>query len=105
MCVPYSCLRCRRLNQRIWSANHLVQSCSAWHHGENRVFLFHQEINQCCTSTLSCIANRWSNVLSTSRCEPKQSEGFGEFGEIWAQQRRCRITTIVEELLPLSHHA
>src|SRR5437868_1095003 len=105
MCVPYSCLRCRCLYQWTRTANHLVQSCSAWHHREYRVLLFHHEIDQRSAAALSRFANRRRDLISTARRDSKKSEGLSEFGEIWAHQWRCGIATVVEELLPLPHHS
>src|SRR6266481_8236520 len=105
MCVPCSRLRCRGLYKWIWTANHLVQSCSAGYHWKHRVFLFHHEIDQRSAAAAARFANRRSNLLSTACRNPKQSESLGEFCEIRTQQRCCGIATVIEKLLPLPHHA
>src|SRR5205085_5055581 len=93
MCVPYSCLRCRCLYQWTRTANHLMQSCSAWHHREYRVLLFHHEIDQRSAAALSRFANRRRDLISTARRDSKKSEGLSEFGEIKSRRRLDRKST------------
>src|ERR1700722_11197763 len=95
----------RSFNQRTGTTNHGVKVSARRHHGEDRVLLFHAEVDYVGTPMLAGLADRWNDRGSPANRSTLQVERLSKFHKVRAVQRRSLVAAFVEKLLPLPDHA
>src|SRR5271165_1559404 len=87
------------------SANHFMQRGAGGDHGIDGILLLDKEIDQERTLALARGLYRWQHLAACTHRDAGNAVRVGKLDEIRTEDRRGLIVLLVEELLPLPHHA
>src|SRR5215470_13893637 len=86
-------------------ADHFVQSRSCGHHRVNGVFFFHQKVYEKRSPGCTRGFDRRINFGTCTDGGAGDAVCVGQLDEVGAKDRRGGVVLVVNELLPLAHHA